>query len=53
MPLSGGTAAHVYMRQLGDAPLRAWLTDATFSALATADARQFAEIAEAVIAKGG
>jgi hypothetical protein len=49
MPLSGGTAARTYMTMLGDQPLRAWLTDATFSALATADAAQFAELAEAVI----
>jgi len=53
MPLSGGTAARTYMTMLGDAPLRAWLSDATFSALATADAGQFAELAETVIAQGG
>jgi hypothetical protein len=53
MPLSGGTAARVYMRQLGDPALRAWLPDATFSALATADAAQFAAIAETVLAEGG
>jgi hypothetical protein len=49
MPVSGGAAARVYMRQLGDPPLRAWLTDADFSALATADASQFTAIAESVI----
>lgn len=52
MPLSGGTAARTYMAMLGDEPLRGWLSDATFSALATADATQFAELAEAVIAGG-
>lgn len=53
MPLSGGAAARVYMRMLGDAALRAWLSDATFSALATASADRYAELAEAVIAKEG
>jgi hypothetical protein len=51
MPLSGGAAAHVYMRLLGDAPLRDWLTDSEFSALATADAARFAEIIETAIAQ--
>jgi hypothetical protein len=51
MPLSGGAAARVYMRLLSDAPLRAWLTDAQFSALATADAGRFAEIIETAIAQ--
>jgi hypothetical protein len=53
MPLSGGAAARTYMTMLGDAQLRAWLSDATFSALATADADQFAQLAETVIAQGG
>jgi hypothetical protein len=53
MPLSGGAAARVYMRQLGDTSLRGWLTDDQFSALATADAARFAEIAESVIDQGG
>jgi hypothetical protein len=51
MPLSGGTAARAYMTMLGDPPLRAWLPDAMFSALATADADQFAELAETAIAQ--
>ena len=51
MPLSGGTAARAYMTMLGDPPLRAWLPDAMFSALATADAGQFAELAETAIAQ--
>lgn len=53
MPVSGGTAARVYMRMLGDETLRAWLPDVTFSALATADASQFAELADAVISGEG
>ncbi len=53
MPTSGGTAARIYMRQLGEPSLRAWLPDATFSALATADAARFAEIAEAATIQGG
>jgi hypothetical protein len=53
MPLSGGTAARAYMRMLGEAPLRAWLPDSAFSALATAHAVQFAELAAAVIAEEG
>jgi hypothetical protein len=53
MPLSGGAAARIYMRLLGDSPLRAWLPDAAFSALATATAARFAELAEAAIAKEG
>jgi hypothetical protein len=53
MPLSGGTAARAYMRMLGEAPLRAWLPDSVFSALATADAARFAELAAAVIAEEG
>ena len=53
MPLSGGTAARVYMTMIGDPPLRAWLPDSVFSALATADAGQFAELAETAIAQEG
>jgi hypothetical protein len=53
MPVSGGAAARVYMRMLGDEGLRAWLPDATFSALATADADQFVTLAEDVISGKG
>lgn len=53
MPLSGGAAARAYMRMLADEALRAWLPDAVFSALATAGAEKFAELAETVIAREG
>lgn len=53
MPVSGGAAARAYMRMIEDAPLRAWLPDDRFAALATADAARFAELAEAVIAREG
>jgi hypothetical protein len=52
MPASGGAAARTYMRMLSDPPLRAWLTDDEFSALATADAARFAEIIETAITPG-
>jgi hypothetical protein len=53
MPLSGGAAARAYMRMLSGEELRAWLPDAEFSALATAGAAQFAELAETVMGREG
>lgn len=53
MPTSGGTATEIYMRQLRNPQLRAWLPDADFSALATATASEFASIAERVTTTGG
>lgn len=51
MPTSGGTAAQVYMRQLTDPRLRAWLPDESFASLATADGQQYVRIAESVITR--
>jgi hypothetical protein len=53
MPATGGTAAEIYMRQLRNPQLRAWLTDTDFSALATATGQQFADIAERLTTSGG
>jgi len=53
MLTSGGTAAQVYVRMIGDPALRAWLPEATFTALGSADAATFAEIAETAITTGG
>jgi hypothetical protein len=53
MLASGGAAAQVYVRMISDPSLRAWLPEATFQDLATADGARFAEIAETAITTGG
>jgi hypothetical protein len=53
MLTSGGAAAQVYVRMISDPPLRAWLPEATFQDLASANGARFAEIAETAITTGG